>query len=72
MPFVGIVNNLQLGKTITASLTKTTQTHKYTTDSDTNRNIETFNEPQTRTASVAVANSYKSVPLVISFVFLAC
>ena len=63
MPFVGIVNNLQLGKTITAFLNKTTQIHKYTTDLDTNRNIETFNEPQTTTASVA--NSYKSVPLVI-------
>ena len=65
MPFVGIVNNLQLGKTITAFLAKSTQIHKYTTDLDTNRNIETFNEPQTTTASVAVVNSHKSVPLVI-------
>ena len=65
MAFVGIVNSLQLGKRITASLTKSTQIQKYTTDSDTNRNFETFNEPQTTTASVAVANSYKSVPLEI-------
>ena len=70
MPFVGIVNNLELSKTITASLNKSTKIHKYTTD--TKRNMKTFNEPLTRTASVAVANSYKSVPLVISFVFLAC